>query len=82
MPKELSFTGTSDKAWKKENSQKLEKIWLPLKRTMKKSELKLLKEKEKKKDDQSVSGPRSFIILSLTLFTLKQFILIFLFYES
>ncbi len=49
MPREPSFTGTSDKVWKKENSPKLEKIWLPLKRTTKRLELKPLKDKEKKK---------------------------------
>ena len=43
----------SDKVWKKENSQKPERIWLPLKRTTKKSELKPLKDKEKKKVDLS-----------------------------
>jgi len=41
----------SDKVWNKVNSLKLEKILLPLKRTMKKSELKLLKDKEKNKVD-------------------------------
>jgi len=40
----------SDKVCKKDNSQKPEKIWLPLKRTTKKSELKPLKDKEKNKD--------------------------------
>ncbi len=50
-PREPSSTGTSDKVWKKENSPKPEKIWLPLKRTTKKSELKPLKDKDRKKVD-------------------------------
>jgi hypothetical protein len=41
----------SERVWNKVNSQKPEKISLPLKRTMKKSELKPLKDKEKKKVD-------------------------------
>ena len=51
MPRELSYIGTSEKVWKKDNSQKPEKILLPLKKIMKKSELKPLKDKEKKKAD-------------------------------
>ena len=51
MPREPLSTGMSDKVWKKDNSQKLEKIWLPLRKTMNKSELRLLKEKENKKVD-------------------------------
>jgi hypothetical protein len=51
MPREPSSTGMSDKVWNKVNSPKLEKILLPLKRTTKKSELKLLKDKVKKKVD-------------------------------
>jgi len=39
----------SDKVWNKVNSPKPEKIWLPLKRITKKSELKPLKDKENKK---------------------------------
>merc|ERR1712072_901192 len=46
-PKELSFIGTSEKVWKKENSLKPEKILPPLRKIMKKSESKLLKEKVK-----------------------------------
>ncbi len=49
MPRELSSIGMSDKVCKKDNSQKPEKIWLPLKRIMRKSVLKLLKDKENKK---------------------------------
>ena len=41
----------SERVWNKVNSPKLEKILPPLKRTTKKSELKPLKEKEKKKVD-------------------------------
>lgn len=41
----------SVRVWNKVNSPRLEKILLPLKRTTKKSELKLLKVKEKKKVD-------------------------------
>jgi hypothetical protein len=41
----------SERVWNKVNSLKLEKILLPLKRTTKKSELKPLKDKEKKKAD-------------------------------
>ena len=51
MPRELSYIGMSEKVWKKGNSQKLEKIWLLLKKIMKKSELKLLKDKDNKKVD-------------------------------
>jgi len=39
----------SEKVWKKVNSLKPEKTWLPLKRTMKKSVLKLPMVKVKKK---------------------------------
>ena len=39
----------SEKVWKKVNSLKPEKTWLPLKRIMKKSELKAPTEKVKKK---------------------------------
>jgi hypothetical protein len=41
----------SERVWNKVNSQKLEKILLLLKKTMKKSESRLLKDKEKKKVD-------------------------------
>jgi len=51
MPREPSYIGMSDKVWKKENSQKLERIWPLLKKTIKKSELKPLKDKENKKVD-------------------------------
>jgi hypothetical protein len=51
MPRELSSTGMSDKVCNKVNSLKLEKIWLPLKRIMNKSESRLPKEKEKNKVD-------------------------------
>ena len=53
MPREPLFTGMSDKVWKKESSLRPEKIWLPLKKTTKKSELKLLKDKVRKKADRS-----------------------------
>lgn len=51
MPREPSSTGTSVRVWNKVNSPKPEKILPPLKKTTKKSELKPLKEKEKKKVD-------------------------------
>ena len=54
MPREPLSTGTSDKVCKKENSQKPEKIWPPLKRTTKKSESKLPKDKEKNKVDSFI----------------------------
>jgi hypothetical protein len=60
MPREPSSIGMSDKVWNKVNSPKLEKILLPLKRTTKKSELKLLKDKVKKKVD-SIKIFKSFI---------------------
>jgi len=44
----------SDKVCKKESSQKPEKILLLLKKTTKKSELKPLKEKERKKADKFI----------------------------
>merc|ERR1712043_102035 len=46
--KRALFTGMSEKEWKKENSLKPEKIWLLLRRIMKKLEWTLLKAKEKK----------------------------------
>lgn len=63
MPRELSSTGMSVRVWNKVNSPKLEKILLPLKRTTKKSELKPLKDKEKKKVD-----PYKSLLISSTFF--------------
>ncbi len=51
MPKEPSSIGMSDKVWNKVNSPKPEKIQLPLKKTIKKSEFKPLKDKDKNKVD-------------------------------
>ena len=67
-PREPSFTGTSDKVWKKENSPKPEKIWLPSRRTTKRSELRPRKEKEKRKVDsmnQSIIIPYYCYIIRL-----------------
>ena len=50
-PREPLSIGTSEKVWKKESSPKPEKIWLPLKRITKRSESKLLRDKDKKKAD-------------------------------
>merc|ERR1712025_852378 len=48
MPSVLSSIGMLEKVWKKENSQKPVKIWLLLRKIMKKSALTLSKLKEKK----------------------------------
>lgn len=47
MPNEHSFTGMLAKAWKKENSARLEKTWPHSRRTMKKSVWTLLKQSVK-----------------------------------
>ena len=54
MPREPLSIGMSDKVWKKDNSPKPEKIWLPLKRIMKKSESRLLKDRDNNKVDHFI----------------------------
>merc|ERR1712032_13512 len=44
-----SSTGTSEKVWKKENSQRLVKIWLLLKRIKRKSESSPVMEEKRKR---------------------------------
>jgi len=50
------------KVWKKVNSPKPEKIWLPLKRITKKSVSKLLKVKVKKKDIRLIYNQVRYIL--------------------
>lgn len=62
MLKEHLYIGMSDKVWKKESFLKLDKTQQLLKKIMKKLELKLLKDKDKKKDDYFV---RLFILIEI-----------------
>merc|ERR1712178_221451 len=48
-PNVPSFTGTSERAWKRESSLRLVKILLPLRRTTKRSESTVLKERLKRR---------------------------------
>ena len=52
MPREHSFTGMLEKVWKKENSPKLVRILLLLRRIMRKLELSLVMAKEKKREEK------------------------------
>merc|ERR1712224_514406 len=56
----LSSTGMLEKAWKKANSQRHEKILLLWRRIMKRSELRQLREKERRKDT-ATSSERSIL---------------------
>merc|ERR1712001_12645 len=65
MPSVLSSTGMLEKGWKKENSQKPVKIWLLLRKIMKKSALTLSKLEEKK-----AKNTKQFFTYSLNGFSL------------
>lgn len=58
----------SDKVWRKENSQKLERILLPLKRIIKRLESKPPKDKEKNKVENLNSFYKNLIITYLLYF--------------